>query len=162
MRLVVIRHAKAEERGDRWPDDSLRPLSEKGIADFREAAKGLAKIVTPDIVMTSPFVRAMQTAQVLHEAAGWPEPRTSESLADGSAQQLVAALAAQTEQTLAIVGHEPTLSSLISLIATGSPSGSIRMSPGAAALIELYRDALPELSGELIWLAQPKMARRMA
>ena len=59
----------------RWPDDSERPLTEEGIARFRPAARGLAKIVpTVERVLASPYPRAWQTAEIVHEETGWPAP----------------------------------------------------------------------------------------
>lgn len=163
MKLVVIRHAKAEDpNGDRWPDDSQRPLTEQGIERFSESARGLAKLVTPEVLLTSPYVRAKQTALILNKIAGWPEPRESPMLASAAVAQQITEIAMESDRSLAIVGHEPTLSRLIASIATGSVSGSVRMKPGAAALLEIFRDALPELSGELIWLTQPRLTREMA
>jgi hypothetical protein len=73
--LYIVRHAIAEERGEAYPDDELRPLSAKGMAKFRKAAKGLAKFgVTVDHVLSSPLVRARQTADILvEEIGGRPE-----------------------------------------------------------------------------------------
>ena len=162
MKLLLVRHAKAEDHDhERWPDDSLRPLTARGIERFRESAKGLAKLVTPDVVVTSPFVRARQTASILHETAGWPEPRESQAVPDGAVGPLVVNHGMQSDATLAIVGHEPTLSHFVSQIVSGSGGAAVRMRPGAAALIEVYRDALPELSGELVWLLQPKVSGRI-
>jgi phosphohistidine phosphatase len=164
MKLLVIRHAKAEERdAARWPDDSLRPLSANGVEQFRKSAAGLAKLITPGALLTSSFLRARQTAAILHEVAQWPEPEETASLA-GSAS--VAALVKQRlmqspEATVAIIGHEPTLSALISSIVAGHPRSSIEMKPGVAALLDLTGGPEAALAGKLVWLAQPKLTRLM-
>lgn len=163
MKLLLIRHAKAEEHDPaRWPEDSLRPLTDKGIERFNESAKGLAKLFTPGILLTSPFVRAVQTSEILHEAAGWPEPHQLDAIPQGTIAPLLINHCIESETSLAIVGHEPTLSMLVSTIVSDTDSAAIRMKPGAAALIEIYRDALPDLSGELTWLIQPKISGRIS
>ncbi len=73
--LYLIRHGLAEERGDRWPDDNKRPLTDEGISRMRKATRGLARLgVTVDVVLSSPLVRARQTAEIV--AAGF-DPRPS-------------------------------------------------------------------------------------
>ena len=67
--LYLVRHAIAAERGDEWPDDTKRPLTERGISRFKEVVRGLRRLDVPlDEIFTSPLVRARQTADLL--AAG--------------------------------------------------------------------------------------------
>ena len=90
-----IRHGLAEERGDAWPDDTKRPLTDEGMSRMRKSARGLARVgVTIDVVLTSPLVRARQTAEIV---AGGLDPRPSlvnvDSLApDGSYAAVLADL----------------------------------------------------------------------
>ena len=64
--LYFVRHGLAEERGEAWPEDTKRPLTDEGIARFRKAEKGLSRVgVAVDVVLTSPLVRARQTAEIL-------------------------------------------------------------------------------------------------
>ncbi len=64
--LYVVRHAIAAERGADWPDDDKRPLTEKGIARFKDGVAGLTWLdVVLDEIFTSPLVRAKQTADLL-------------------------------------------------------------------------------------------------
>ena len=58
MKLLLVRHAIAEERGPRYPDDSLRPLTAAGIEKMREATAGIERLVRPNRILTSPFTRA--------------------------------------------------------------------------------------------------------
>jgi phosphohistidine phosphatase len=109
--IYVIRHGLAEERGDAFPDDARRPLSEDGISSMRKAARGLGRLgVTIDVVLTSALVRAKQTAELV---AGGLNPRppvsTVESLAPGGTyQEIVADLEKQSRRKrIALVGHEP-------------------------------------------------------
>ena len=84
--LYLIRHGLAEERGDAWPDDVKRPLTEDGMERLRKEARGLARLdVSFDVVLTSPLVRARQTAEII-VAAFEPRPHlaTIDSLAPGA------------------------------------------------------------------------------
>ena len=88
--LYLIRHGVAEERGDAWPDDAKRPLTEDGIARMRKSARGLARLgVTFDVVLTSPLVRARQTADIVASAFD-PRPSivTIDSLAPGGSYRV--------------------------------------------------------------------------
>ena len=76
MELYLVRHAIAgKPDAASWPDDSERPLTEEGITRFRPAARGLATLV-PDVerVLSSPWTRAWQTAEILQEENDWPAP----------------------------------------------------------------------------------------
>jgi phosphohistidine phosphatase len=107
MRVIVVRHAKAAP-GD--PDD-LRPLTDKG----REAARMLGELLAdrePDAVVSSPLLRARETAQAIADAAGI-EAAVDEHLAPGAdADDLRAAVAGRGE-TVVTVGHQPDCSEIV-------------------------------------------------
>src|SRR6185312_14278705 len=64
--LYLVRHGRAAERGEEWPDDTKRHLTPQGIDRFREVVRGLSMLgVTIDVVLTSPLVRARQTSDLL-------------------------------------------------------------------------------------------------
>jgi phosphohistidine phosphatase len=158
--LYLIRHAVAEERGDAWPDDGKRPLSDDGAARMRKAARGLDRLgVTLDVIVTSPLVRTKQTAEIV---AGALNPRppivTADSLApDGTFQEIIADLEKQVKRTrIAIVGHEPGIGEFAARL-IGSRH-SIEFRKGAACRIDV--DALPPSGpGDLRWLLTPKILR---
>ena len=83
MLLYLVRHAIAPPADPTiWPDDRLRPLTKKGKTRFRRAAAGLGTFARlPERVLSSPLVRAWQTAQLLEQAAGWPGPVACDALA---------------------------------------------------------------------------------
>src|ERR1700720_3238578 len=87
MDLLIVRHAIAFERDrHRWRDDGARPLSPAGIRRARKAAAGLKEFTkAPDRVLTSPLVRARQTAQILTDVAGWPQGEGAPHLSPGGA-----------------------------------------------------------------------------
>src|SRR6266545_3066929 len=158
--LYVIRHGLAEDRGDAWPDDAKRPLSEDGIARMRKAARGLDRLgVTIDVVLTSALVRAKQTAELV---AGGLNPRpplvTVDSLAPGGTyQDLVADLEKQAKRTrIALVGHEPGIGEFAArLIGSRHP---IEFKKGAICRIDL--DAIPPSGpGDIRWMLTPKILR---
>src|SRR5580765_5526743 len=89
--LYLIRHAIAEARGEAWPDDAKRPLTERGASRMRKAARALAKLgVSIDVVLTSPLTRTRQTAEIV-AAAFDPRPTVVnvEALAPGGGQTTV-------------------------------------------------------------------------
>lgn len=158
--IFVIRHALAEDRGDAWPDDAKRPLSEDGMSSMRKAARGLARLgVTIDVVLTSTLVRAKQTAEIV---AGGLNPRppvsTVDSLAPGGTYQaIVADLEKQTRRKhIAIVGHEPGIGEFAArLIGSRHP---IEFKKGAVCRIDV--DSIPPSGpGDLRWLLTPKILR---
>jgi len=158
--LYVIRHGLAEVRGDAWPDDAKRPLSEDGIARMRKAARGLDRLgVTIDVVLTSALVRAKQTAELV---AGGLNPRpplvTVDSLAPGGTyQDLVADLEKQAKRTrIALVGHEPGIGEFAArLIGSRHP---IEFKKGAICRIDL--DAIPPSGpGDIRRMMTPKILR---
>jgi phosphohistidine phosphatase len=160
--LYVIRHGLAEERSEAWPDDNKRPLTPDGISRMRKAVRGLAHLgVTIDSVLTSPLVRARQTAEIV---AGGIEPRPSliniDSLApDGSYAAIIADLEKHgRRQRIALVGHEPSIGELAARL-IGSRH-ALEFKKGAICRIDL--DELPPVSpGDLRWMLTPKILRSL-
>jgi phosphohistidine phosphatase len=160
--LYLIRHAVAEERGDTWPDDSKRPLTADGTSRLRKSARGLVRLgVDFDVILTSPFVRARQTADVVASVYD-PRPHivTAESLAPGGAYHaLIAELEKQARRTrIALVGHEPGLGELAARLA-GSRH-PLEFKKGALCRIDV--EALPPTGpGTLRWLLTPRIMRSL-
>jgi phosphohistidine phosphatase len=160
--LYVIRHGLAEERSEAWPDDNKRPLTPDGVSRMRKATRGLANLgVTIDIVLTSPLVRARQTAEIV---AGGLEPRPSliniDSLApDGSYAAIIADLEKHgRRQRIALVGHEPSIGDLAARL-IGSRH-ALEFKKGAICRIDL--DEVPPVSpGDLRWMLTPKILRAL-
>jgi phosphohistidine phosphatase len=162
--LFLVRHAIANERGDKWPDDAKRPLSHQGAARMGTAAEGLSAIgVTPDLVITSPLVRAEQTANILVKCLGGDARLvTAPALAPGGSPAAVAeAVGALAKgRSIAIVGHEPGLGEFAAwLIGARQP---LPFKKGGACRIDVADWPPTAKSGTLIWLATPKMLRALA
>jgi len=160
--LYLVRHGLAEERGDAWPDDTKRPLTDEGISRMRKAARGLARLgVSVEVVLTSPLVRARQTAEIL---AGALDPRPSlvnvDSLApDGAYAAVVADLEKHARKTrLALVGHEPMIGEFAARI-LGSRH-PIEFKKGAVCRIDID-DLPPAGPGDLRWMLTPKILRAL-
>jgi phosphohistidine phosphatase len=118
MLLFLIRHAHAE-KGD--PDD-LRPLSERGRDEARAVARQLAEHDTaPALVLTSPLLRARQTAEPIAQAAD-AELRVDERIAPGLTPDLLLTTLGDEEGPVAVVGHQPDFSE-IAFALTGSDPG---------------------------------------
>lgn len=161
MHLIVFRHGIAEDH-DKAEDDFSRELTGKGVSRTRAAAAGLTVLCDPpDLILTSPKVRAKQTARIAAEA--FDQPIAEEPvLADGSAADVRQALAGRKERRLMIVGHEPTLSELIELMIADRPlRGGLLLKKAGAALIDVGLDAGDDDPGILHWLLPPRVLRAL-
>ena len=161
-----MRHAIASKRdAERWPDDSQRPLTPEGVERFRRAARGLAMIVpSVESLLSSPYSRAWQTAEILDEETRWPAPEPREELAAGRPPDEGAALIEEIEaESVALVGHEPSLSLLASFLMTGDHDlARLDLKKGGAAFLELP-DRADANGGTAIlrWSLSPKILRML-
>jgi phosphohistidine phosphatase len=164
IELFLVRHAIAAERGPKYPDDRLRPLTVAGAKKFSESVPGLIAMgVVVDFVLTSPLVRARETATLL--ASGLkPKPALVEieALAPGGRPQaIVEAIKTHSKRhrRLALVGHEPDLGELAAKLL--GARGMIEFKKGAVCLIEVD-GATPGGPGTLRWMLTPKALRALA
>ena len=166
MYLYLVRHAVAHKRdAEIWPDDSERPLTPEGEEDFVGAARGLAGVVPGvDALLSSPYERAWQTAEILAQHAGWPAPREFPALEpEVPPEKAVLALETYAEsQSIALVGHRPCLHELAVYLLTGEVGGAdMKIKKGGVVCIEF--DEAPEAgAGKLRWLFTPKVLRTLA
>ena len=159
--LYLIRHGVAEEQGNSWPDDSKRPLTDEGTQRMRKAARGLAKMgVRFDAVLTSPYLRTRQTAEILaEEYEDRPPVVPVESLTPGA---LLADAIADIERharssRVAIVGHEPGIGELAARLA--GARYPIEFKKGAVCRIDVK--TFPAGPGRLRWFMTSKILRAM-
>jgi phosphohistidine phosphatase len=159
--VYLIRHAIAEERDPvRWPDDSKRPLTAEGEARFCSAARGLRRLASaPDVVLASPYARAWRTAELLQEEADWPAPARAQELEPSFPHAAVELLQGHAGRSIALVGHEPHLSELASLLVSGDEHAlRLELKKGGTVLLEF--DGRPAAgSAVLRWSASPKILR---
>lgn len=115
MRIYLVRHAKAVDRQNGIPEER-RFLTDEGRTAFRQTARRLArKGIEPEIIFTSPLIRAVQTAEILASALRFEGPvAVTSELEPGFNKdglvRLLTGLSATRE--IALVGHEPDLSVL--------------------------------------------------
>ncbi len=160
MQLYVVRHGIAVEGAGRMPDSS-RPLTDKGRRRFQKTARAFGKLGGRiDLILSSPLVRAVQTAEILAGATDHREVGILEEL-DPRVEiaELRSALASRAgkAKTIAIVGHEPQLSSLLAAL-FGVAQADIDLKKGAIVRLDLAT-----LTGgapaEARWWLKPKGAR---
>jgi phosphohistidine phosphatase len=166
MRLVLFRHGPAGQRDPaKWPDDGKRPLTQKGIQKTREAAKGLIRVEGAiTLILTSPLVRAAETAQILKDALG-DRARivTLDELSPGGSNRALIAHLSELPQarSVVLVGHEPGLGKLAALLALGSgTTGEIKLKKAGACALRF--DGAPRAgAGDLVWLLPRRMLARL-
>jgi phosphohistidine phosphatase len=162
--VYVIRHAIAAERdAGLWSDDSLRPLTKAGKERFRAVARGLKALgAGVDAVLSSPAVRARETAELLTAEAGWPEPQEAPELAPGRpVAGLVPVLARRAGRSVALVGHEPALSMLVSLLLAGDELAvEVELKKGGVVLLTCGAEPRPG-AAVLRWSVPPRVFRAL-
>jgi phosphohistidine phosphatase len=163
MQIYVVRHGIAIDREDpKCPPDPERYLTEDGIEKTKKVAAGVAALSgSPDLLLSSPYVRAIQTAEIFAAALDYSKQkiRRNDLLLPGADPTLFFRELAKDKQTstLFVFGHAPHLDELIAT-ALGSKHHVTSLKKAGVALLELKRVAPP--SGELLWLATPKLLRR--
>ena len=158
--LYLVRHAIAAERGDEWPDDTKRPLTERGVSRFTQCVAGLRWLdAAIDEIFTSPLVRARQTADILAAGVdGKPSVKLLDALAPGhTASAVMGQLArAAKRRRIALVGHEPDLGELAAqLIGAGRP---LAFKKGGVCRIDV-EGLTSRRPGSLAWFVTPKVLR---
>jgi len=163
MQLFIVRHGIAVDREDpKCPADPDRFLTEEGMEKTRQVAKGVSQVgAIPELMITSPYLRALQTAEIFAEELGYSKQkiRKSELLLPGAEPlQLFRELAKDKDlSVLFIFGHAPHLDDVVAT-ALGSKHHISALRKAGVALVELRRLVPP--SGELVWLATPKLLRK--
>lgn len=155
MNLYLIRHAIAV---DAYEDDSQRPLTDKGKKKMRQIAKGLRALgVEFDQIISSPYVRAAETAEVLTDVFKMKkEVQFSDNLVPaGDPDLLIAELSeVSNADSIAIVSHEPFLTALIGLLVSDTANVDITLKKGGVC--RLSADDLPHTrKATMDWLLTP-------
>ena len=154
--FYIFRHGEAQERG-RGADET-RALTGPGKAEVRRVARGLRRLgVSPEIILTSPLVRAEETAKIAADILK-PESglRICDALAPGGAHAvLFKELSSLGRSRVMLVGHQPDLGELSSVLVWGSPYAGISFKKAGVARI-VTAHLPPAATGELRWLLTPK------
>ena len=162
MILYIIRHAIAEQAGTHGnaKDDSQRQLTDEGWKKMRKIARGLKELeVQIDLVLTSPYLRAAQTAKILAKKFDLPKDKviSTDNLApSGYPDHLVDEINANygEVENLALVGHEPSVGNLISMLVSGDPTNSITLKKGGVCRLSLEHLQYGRCAA-LDWLLSP-------
>ena len=161
MILYLLRHGQAVPSNGTITD-SARSLSDQGRTDSEGVGRLLARL-TPSVekVLTSPLVRAVQTAENVSAAMPWhPAVSRSENLVPGFRQTgLLNELASLKEQHVLAVGHQPDLTGLISYLISG-PALHLEMEPGSLAALTVTHRKEGHI-GILHWLVSPMLIRSL-
>lgn len=163
---LIVRHAIAEDRevfAHTGRPDAERPLTDAGRDRMEAAARGLARLA-PDVVrvLSSPWTRARETAEIVAEACGDLPVATSTLLVPGAdPADLLGWVFGKAHPGLsALVGHEPHLSEWIGWATTGKPVSLVDMKKGGACLLA-FPDEPKAGRGVILWLAPPRLLRRV-
>ena len=160
--LYLVRHAVAADRGSEWPDDTKRPLTERGISRFKEVVKGLRRLeVEIDEIFTSPLIRTHQTAELLAAGLeGKPPVKILDALAPGHTSGAVMTQLAKVakRRRVALVGHEPDLGELAAhLIGAGR---ALTFKKGGICRIDVG-SLSARRAGSLVWFVPPSLLRQL-
>ena len=164
MEVILVRHAIAHERNRiRWPNDALRPLTTAGIRKFRKAASGLAGCLPKGVaLLTSPYVRARETAAILSDALGRGKATECGELSSGEPTQACFELLRKRKaDAVVLVGHEPNLSNFLAAAVCGA-GGRMKtdFKKGGAACIE-FNSGIEPGRATLKWVLPPRVLRDM-
>ena len=163
MRLLVIRHAIAEEltAGDDRADAERR-LTGRGRRRMRAGAAGLARVVDRiDVLATSPLVRAEQTATIVSDAFDGLTLTRVDALANKPVKDVLRWVQGQAaDATVALVGHEPQLGMLVSWLLSGEQRSFVNFRKGGACLLEFPRGVRAGRA-TLLWMLAPRELRKL-
>jgi phosphohistidine phosphatase len=164
--LCLMRHGIAVMRATgAGLQDARRPLTPEGRARMKEIARALGPAgFAPDWIVTSPLLRAVETAEVVAKALGLDAPPdVCDSLAPGGAPEaLLAFLARQPERKkVLVVGHEPDLGEIASRMIGAGRHANLAFKKGGCCLIT-FDQFPPKAPGRLSWWLTPRILRRLA
>ena len=166
MELYILRHAIAVERSG-WEDsDDSRPLSAYGIAKMRQNATGLTRILPRiDTILTSPYLRARQTAEIVCKIYGFKIAdkvvETEHLTPDRPLDDIFIDLNEYWSSRVMVVGHQPHLGDLVSYLTSNGEVRNVPLKKGGIACVEIERED-PKGTGLLHWLLTPKQLRQLA
>src|SRR5687767_1878889 len=166
MRLLLVRHAIAEEQEDfarTGKDDRLRPLTDEGRKKMKQAARGLRSLVPEiDLLATSPLTRAAQTGAILDSVFGGIDVVEIDELSpETTPEQFLRWLRQQKEDLVAAVGHEPSLSQILGWLLTGTDRRLFAFRKGGACLLEFPDDEPAGGTATLLWALTPAQLRTL-
>jgi phosphohistidine phosphatase len=166
MKLLIIRHAIAEDREEfarTGKDDRLRPITDEGRKRMKQGARGLKTLLPEiDLLATSPLTRAAQTGAVLDTVyGGLSEVEIEELAPEATPVEFLSWLRQQTAESVAVVGHEPSISLIVSCLLTGTEKRIFSFRKGGACLLE-FAGEVGAGTATLLWALTPNLLRELA
>jgi phosphohistidine phosphatase len=162
MEIYVLRHGIAVERGTPgYKKDSDRPLTKEGEEKVQRIAQSMLTMdLKFDLILSSPYIRAAKTAQIVASELDQDVTFTEFLQSGGNQLALINQINDEKPQRVLLVGHEPDLSRLISLLITGGTNASIELKKGG--LCKMTTDKLTfGQCATLNWLLMPKHLRAL-
>jgi phosphohistidine phosphatase len=158
--LYIIRHGLAGEHGT-YANDAERPLTEEGRRKTRQVAKRLREFgLHFDLLLTSPLVRAQQTAEILEDVGLTAQLQQADFLAPGGSiaawVNWLVAWQPPEKASLAIVGHEPDLSTWAEQLLWGEVRGVLELKKTGVIGLKLLDHSAPIAHSVLFWLTPPR------
>lgn len=165
MVIYFFRHGIAAAKDDpAFPDDVSRPLTSEGVKKTREAADGLKKLGIPiEALLTSPWVRAMETAEILADTLDVRDrlEEMDELAGDRTADEAIAALGRRRHrESIMIVGHQPLLGEIAAKLLTHSTGMQMDLKKSGVCVIDVERIP-PKSPGTLLWMMTQKQLRML-
>lgn len=161
MRVYLMRHGIAISRDDpNAPPEADRNLTPAGIEKTRAASRGLRTLgIEPDAVFTSPYLRAVETAEIACESLGFPANKirhTDALTPDAKPAALFKELEDTKFEEVLCCGHAPNLDHVIAF-AVRAPSAFTELKKAGVACLEV--DSLSPVRAKLLWLQTAKSLR---
>jgi phosphohistidine phosphatase len=162
MEIYILRHGIAVPTGSRgYKKDSDRPLTKEGEEKTHQIARTMREMgLQFDLILSSPYIRAKDTAKIVAGELGQQVTLTESLVPGADARELIAEINDEKPQRVLLVGHEPDLSGLISVLISGSGDALIELKKGG--LCKLTSDKLTFARCAILnWLLTPKHLRSM-
>jgi phosphohistidine phosphatase len=164
MLVYILRHGIAAQRGIKPYANDDRPLTKEGVEKMSKGAKGIMRVIDEiDVILTSPLVRAAETAKIVARALNVESKlQVCHELAPGSSLQHLLRYIAKFKKlrSMMIVGHGPDLAFFASAL-MGKKTAIIEFKKGSLCCIEV-NTIPPRRGGKLLWHLAPKQLRQIA
>ena len=167
MNVFILRHGIAVERGTKgFEKDSERPLTAKGKRQLRNSAAAMKRMkLRFDLILSSPYVRARQTAEIVAEELKLKKRlKLSDTLKyENNPEAMISQITTlkPMPKNLLLVGHEPYLSNLISRLVSGNGNMAMDFKKGGLCKVEV-ENLREGTTAQLVWLLTPKLMKEMA
>ena len=167
MELFLLRHGLAVERGTPgFANDADRPLTPQGRRQLRKIAAAMRRMeLSFDAILSSPFLRARQTAEIVAKELKLKNRLTfaDELQPGGNAKKLIEKLATlkPPPENILLVGHEPDLSNMISWFVTGATGAGFVLKKGGLAKLEIKKLRAGKCA-TLAWLLTPRLLKSIS